>query len=93
MLTSPYEHLYNTDNSLLRTVRLSQKCQKSYIPYPFNTDTSVKRTLGSVTLLSVLKRFDYTCLTKLDQAVSICGFLLNFDKDLKIDFEDFEITN
>ena len=38
----------------------SQKCQKSYIPYLYNTDTSVKRTLGSVPLVSVLKRFDST---------------------------------
>ena len=36
----------------------SQKCQKSCIPYLYNTDTSVKRTLGSVPLVSVLKRFD-----------------------------------
>ena len=36
----------------------SQKCQKSYTPYLYNTDTSVKRTLGSVPLVSVLKRFD-----------------------------------
>ena len=36
----------------------SQKCQKSYIPYLYNTDTSVKWTLGSVPLVSVLKRFD-----------------------------------
>ena len=36
----------------------SQKCQKSYIPYLYNTDTSVKQTLGSVPLASVLKRFD-----------------------------------
>ena len=36
----------------------SQKCQKSYIPYLHNTDTSVKRTLGSVPLMFVLKRFD-----------------------------------
>ena len=35
-----------------------QKCQKSYITYLHNTDTSVKRTLGSVPLVSVLKRFD-----------------------------------
>ena len=32
--------------------------QKSYIPYLYNTDTSVKQTLGSVPLVSVLKRFD-----------------------------------
>ena len=37
-----------------------QKCQKSYIPYLYNTDTSVKRTIGSVPLVSVLKRFDCT---------------------------------
>ena len=29
-----------------------------YISYLYNTDTSVKRTLGSVPLVSVLKRFD-----------------------------------
>ena len=38
----------------------SQKCQKSYIPYLYNTETSVKRTLSSVILVSVLKRFDCT---------------------------------
>ena len=54
-LTSPYGHLYNTDTSLLRTVRLVPECQKSY--------TSVKRTLGSVPLVSVLKRFDCTTTT------------------------------
>ena len=37
-----------------------QKCPKSYIPYLYDTDTSVKRTLGSVILVSVLKRFDCT---------------------------------
>ena len=31
----------------------SQKCQKSYIPYLFNTYTSVNWTLGSVPLASV----------------------------------------
>ena len=36
----------------------SQKCQNSYIPYLYNTDTSVKWTLGSVSLVSALKRFD-----------------------------------
>ena len=36
----------------------SQKCQKSYFSYLYNTDTSVKLTLGSVPLVSVLKRFD-----------------------------------
>ena len=34
-----------------------QKSQKSYIPYLYNTDSSVKWTLGSVPLVSVLKRF------------------------------------
>ena len=38
----------------------SQKCQKSYIHYLYNTDTSVKRTLGSVPLVSVLKKSDCT---------------------------------
>ena len=35
-----------------------QKCQTSYIPYLYHTDTAVKRTIGSVPLVSVLKRFD-----------------------------------
>ena len=35
----------------------SKKCQKSYIPYLYNTDTSVKWILGSVRLVSVLKSF------------------------------------
>ena len=30
------------DSSLLRTVRLFPECQKSYITYLYNTDTSVK---------------------------------------------------
>ena len=30
-----------------------QKCQKSHMPYLYNTDTPVKRTLGSVRLVSV----------------------------------------
>ena len=36
----------------------SQKCQKSNILNLYNTDTSVKRTLGSVPLVSILKRFN-----------------------------------
>ena len=32
-----------------------QKCKKSYIPYFYNTDTSVKRTLGSVPLAAWLR--------------------------------------
>ena len=39
-----------------------QKCQKSYVPYLCNKDTSVKRTLGSVPLVFVIKRFD--CIVK-----------------------------
>ena len=52
-----------TDTSIIRTPLYygqfvwSQKCQKSYIPYLYNTDTSVNRTVGSVPLVSVLKRF------------------------------------
>ena len=57
-LTSPYRHLYDTDTSLLRRVRLVPEMQKYFIPYLYNTDTSVKRTLSSVPLVSVLKRFD-----------------------------------
>ena len=53
-LTSPYGHLSITDSSF------GQKCQNSYIPYLYHTDTSVKRTIGSVPLVSVLKRFDCT---------------------------------
>ena len=41
----------------------SQKCQKSHIPYLYNMDTSVKPTLGSVPVVSVLKRFDGTLFT------------------------------
>ena len=50
------------DTSQLRTVHLVPEIQKSYIPYLYNTDTSVKQTVGSVPLLSVLKRFD--CMIK-----------------------------
>ena len=57
-LTSPYSHLYNTNTSLLLTVCLVPEKPKSYIPYLCSTDTSVKQTLGSVPLVSVLKRFD-----------------------------------
>ena len=45
---------------LLRTDRLVPEMPKSYIPYLYNTDTSENRTLGSVPLVSVLKRFDRT---------------------------------
>ena len=58
-LTSPYGNLYNTTPLYYGQFVWSQKCQKSYIPYLYNTDTSVKRTLGSVPLVSVLKRFDF----------------------------------
>ena len=56
--------LYNTDTSLLRTVRLVPEMPKiiTYIPYLYNTDTSVKRALGYVLLVSVLKSFDCTYL-------------------------------
>ena len=57
-VTSPYGHLYNTDTSYYGQFVWSQKSQKSYIPYLYNTETSVKRTLGSVPLVSVLKSFD-----------------------------------
>ena len=33
---------------------------KSYIPYLYNADTSVKWTIGAVPLVFVLKRFDCT---------------------------------
>ena len=61
-----YAHLSITDTSIIRTPLYygqfvwSQKSQKSFIPYLYDTDTSVKWTLGSVPLLSVLKRFDCT---------------------------------
>ena len=38
----------------------SQERQKAYILYLYNTDTSVKRTLDFVPLVSLLKRFDCT---------------------------------
>ena len=59
------------DTSIIRTSLYygqfvwSHKCQKSKIPYLYNTDTSVKRTLGSVPLVSVLKRFDYRYIQRL----------------------------
>ena len=52
------------DTSIIRTPLYyrqflwSKKCQKSYIPYLYDTDTSVKQTLGSVPLVSILKRSD-----------------------------------
>ena len=55
------------DTSIIRTPLYNgqfvwrQKCQKSYIPYLYNKDTSVRQTIGSVPLVSVLKRFD--CIT------------------------------
>ena len=38
----------------------SQERQKSYLLYLYHMDTSVKRTLGFVPLVSLLKRFDCT---------------------------------
>ena len=65
-LTSPYRHrLYNTDTSLLRTVRLVPEMPKSYIPNLYNTNTSVNRTLSSVPFVSILKRFD--CISSVTQ--------------------------
>ena len=58
----------------------SQKCQKSYIPYLYNTDTSVKRTLGSVPLVSVLKRFD--CINLIARKIELTYF--GFAKCLRI---------
>ena len=43
---------------------------KSYIPNLYNTDTSVKRTLGSVPLVVVLKRFDCIKLARLPKVAS-----------------------
>ena len=54
-LTSPHGHLSITDSSFgARNAKI--------LTFPtsvYNTDTSVKRTLGSVPLVSVLKRFEY----------------------------------
>ena len=72
-LTSPYRHLYNTDTSLFRTVRLVPEMPKSYIPNLFNTNTSVNRTLGSVPLVPVLKRFDCIKLARLPKVASARG--------------------
>ena len=66
----------------------SQKCPKSYFPYLYNTDTSVKRTLGSVPLLSVLKRLDCSHkITKLraecllpSVVKNLCGSLIIYEK-------------
>ena len=51
-LTSPYGHLSITDSSF------EPEMPKIIHPYLYNTDTSVERTLGSIPLMSVLKRFD-----------------------------------
>ena len=67
-----------TDTSIIRTplyywqfVR-SQICQiKSYIPYLYNTDISVKRTLGSVPLVSVLRRFHCIRITNVDRSSQV----------------------
>ena len=58
-LTSPYGYLYKTDTSLLRTVRLALEMPEIIHSLLYKTDTSVNRTLGSVPLVSVLKRFDF----------------------------------
>ena len=58
-LTSPYAHLYNTDTSLSWTVCLVPEMPKIIHSLPYNIDNSVKRTLGSIPLVSVLKRFDW----------------------------------
>ena len=49
--------LYNTDTSLLWTVCLVPEMPKiiTYTPYLYNTETSVKRALGYVLLVSVLQ--------------------------------------
>ena len=76
------------DTSIIRTPLyygqfvLSQKCQKSYIPYLYNTATSVKRTLSSVPLVSVLKRFD--CSKK------ICIFRKELTYDFGQKFLDYK---
>ena len=57
-LTSPYGHLIDIMQTPLYYGQFvwSQKCQKSwYILYLYNTDTSVKQTLNSVPLVSILK--------------------------------------
>ena len=56
-LPNPFQNSYSLTSPYGQFV-WSQKCQKSYIPYRYNTDTFVKRTLGSAPLVSVLKRFD-----------------------------------
>ena len=86
-----------TDTSIIRTPLyygqfvLSQKCQKSYIPYLYNTATSVKRTLSSVPLVSVLKRFDCTlvpCVFRqtFKQALVAFLFVFVFFLSLKLHF-------
>ena len=52
----------------------SQKCQKSYISYLYNTDTSARWTLGSVPLVSVLKRFD--CMWKATKLQSLLSWYI-----------------
>ena len=52
-LTSPYGHFSITDSSFG-----PRNEKKPYLPYIYDTDTSLNRTLGSVPLVSVLKRID-----------------------------------
>ena len=54
----------------------AQKCQKSYISYLYNTDTSARWTLGSVPLVSVLKRFD--CMWKATKLQSLLSWYVVF---------------
>ena len=65
-LTSPYGHLSITDSSFG-----PRNAKKSHIPYLYNTDTSVKRTLGSVPLVSVLKSFD--CMPRWGELRTLSG--------------------
>ena len=66
-----------TDTSITRTPLYygqfvwSQKCQKSFIPYLYNTDSSVRRTIGSVPLLSVWMVFT---VTSSNCKVKVAGF-------------------
>ena len=71
----------------------SQKCQKSYIPYLYNMDTSVKRTLGYVSLVSVLKRFDSTCQFFFIFFCHICRTMVCWDPEILLPWQHDVVTS
>lgn len=74
--TSLYGHLYNKDTSLLRTAHLVQETKISYKLYLCNIDTFTIGTLFSVSLVSILKRYDCVIISRRSSYLPI--FLLSY---------------